>query len=118
MSFQDNLELLSMANKFKIDKRDGNYYIESLNYGGIVAVIESGFFEVNYYVSGCYDSGTDLMSINIKELEEIRKNNSRFWNQQALPPVRVPALLSKSVQNNEFSIDKSRKKNIILVNLC
>lgn len=73
MSFQENLELLSMADKFRIDKRDDKYYIENIEYGGIVAVVEGGFFNVDYYVSGCYDSGTDLMHINIKELEELRE---------------------------------------------
>jgi hypothetical protein len=74
MSFQENLELLSMADDFKIHKTEqGGYIIENKEKSGLMASIESGFLNVTYYVTGCYNSGVDYMPIDIKQLEELRE---------------------------------------------
>ena len=74
MSFQENLELLSMADDYKIQKTEqGGYIIENKVKGGLMASVENGFLDITYYVTGCYNSGVDYMPIDIEQLEELRE---------------------------------------------
>ena len=68
----DKLELLSMAEQFIVSKRtDGGYDIDhkTENVGAVVFI--NG--EIQYYVTGIYDSGTDWAEIDMDALMELKK---------------------------------------------
>lgn len=73
MSFQDNLDLLSMAELFTVYCQKNDYRIEKKDDTGVVAIVDKGFLTVEYYVTGCYNSGRNEMIIDIGLLEELKK---------------------------------------------
>ena len=66
----EKLELLSLAKKFIIRKEKNEYYIEVLN-SNLGAVINEKN-EISYCVTGCYDSGIDWISFDLKEFEDLK----------------------------------------------
>jgi hypothetical protein len=50
----------------------GDYEVTSED-SGVAAIIDNKTKEVKYYVTGCYNSSWDWLSINIKELDELRE---------------------------------------------
>ena len=68
----DKLELLSMAEQFMVSKRnDGGYDIDhkTENIGAVVFI--NG--EIQYYVTGIYNSGTDWAEIDIEALNDLKR---------------------------------------------
>jgi hypothetical protein len=75
MSFQENLELLSKADKFKITERHNDYIIEKKDYEGknLIAEVDGESMKVKYYLSNCQNSIWDELPIDIDELEELKR---------------------------------------------
>lgn len=67
----DKLELLAYSKEFQIDKRDDGYEIQT-HYEDLAAFI-SNDKKITYYVTGCYNSGSDWISFDIKQLEKLKK---------------------------------------------
>lgn len=67
----DKLELLALSEKFSVVKKDDGFEIECVN--DTLAAFISKDNEITYYVTGCYDSGSDWIEFDIKELEELKK---------------------------------------------
>lgn len=71
-AIEDKLELLKLSKGFTVDELvDGSgsrYSVESVTWD-LAAVFEDGRW--SYYVTGCYDSGIDWMSIDMKELDRL-----------------------------------------------
>lgn len=65
---EDKLELLKLSKGFTVDGSDSRYSVESVT-GDLAAVCEYGRW--TYYVTGCYDSGTDWVEIDTRELERL-----------------------------------------------
>lgn len=80
MSLDANLKLLSLSKNFHVEeiKSELSYLIqnaESDSDNPIECVIErdgSGWKE-EYYLTGCYNSGTDYLKIDISELNKLQK---------------------------------------------
>ena len=67
----NKLELLALAKDFDVTKKSENIYeIEHIN-SDLGAVI--GNNEITYYLTGCYDSGSDWLGIDIKNLNKLQK---------------------------------------------
>lgn len=73
MRFKENLELLSKADKFEIHECENGYIIEDKIDKSIMVDVQNGFFDVNYYVTGCYNSGKDFKLIDMELLERLRE---------------------------------------------
>lgn len=70
----DKLDLIAKAKLFKITKEsDKNYSIEFQDTNATVAALIDKCGEAEYYVTGCYDSGSDWLEINIEELTELKE---------------------------------------------
>lgn len=65
------LELLSLANNFRITKKECKYEIESVN-ANLGATINQEN-EIMYFVTGCYDSGLDWIDFDEKEFEKLKQ---------------------------------------------
>ena len=73
MRFEENLELLSKVDEFEITKCNNGYIIENKIDKSIMVEVRNGFFDVNYYVTGCYNSGKDFKLIDMELLEKLRE---------------------------------------------
>ena len=68
----DKLELLSMAEQFMVSKRnDGGYDIDHKTENVSAVVFING--EIQYYVTGIYNSGTDWAEIDIEALNDLKR---------------------------------------------
>ena len=68
----DKLELLSMAKQFMVSKRtDGGYDIDHKTENVAAVVFVNG--EIQYYVTGIYNSGTDWEEIDIEALNDLKR---------------------------------------------
>lgn len=68
----DKLELLSMEKKFTVSKRnDGGYDVDhkTEDIGAVIYV--NG--EIQYFVTGIYNSGTDFAEIDIEALNDLKR---------------------------------------------
>ncbi len=72
MKIEDKLKMLDLFKNYYINKINDNYVIEHKS-ENIMAKIEN-MNSVKYYITDCYNSGIDELSINIyvlKELEDL-----------------------------------------------
>lgn len=67
----DKLELLDLGKNFCVTKRDDGFEVES-TIDNIAAFISKDK-TITYYVTGCYDSGSDWVSFDINELTKLKK---------------------------------------------
>lgn len=70
MTSRNALEFLAMANDFEIEKGEEGVYRVSPKDCNLCAIIAGTLTE--YYVTGCYNSGVDCISINIEKLEKLK----------------------------------------------
>lgn len=72
---KEKLDLLSYARDFEVVKISNDTYNEyevTAKNGGIKAFIsEDG--DIEYYVTGCYNSGDDDIWIDIEELQKLKE---------------------------------------------
>ena len=68
----DKLELLSMAENFMVSKRnDGGYDIDHKKEDIGAVIYVNG--EIQYFVTGIYNSGTDWAEIDIEALNDLKR---------------------------------------------
>ena len=67
-----NLELLSYGERFIITKNNENEYEIESKITSLGAIINEKN-EIKYYVTGCYNSGSDWKSIDIKEFMNLKE---------------------------------------------
>lgn len=73
----DKLELLNLSKNFCVTKKDktqwsdSGYEVETMN-SNLGAFI-SDDKKITYYVTGCYDSGSDWIDFDIDELTKLKK---------------------------------------------
>lgn len=70
---QEKLDLLSLSNSFRVtkDSKNKKYEIESVNDSLAASIDEQGI--ITYYITGCYDSGSDWISFDEKEFEKLKE---------------------------------------------
>ena len=68
----DKLEFLSMANDYDIEKCEDKTYRVEVKDNNLCALI-SGNGYIEYYVTGVYNSGTDMEEIDINSLAGLKK---------------------------------------------
>lgn len=66
----DKLELLSLGKDFIVTKRDDGYEVEA---SSDLAAFISNDKKITYYVTGCYNSGSDWVDFDIDELTKLKK---------------------------------------------
>ncbi|MGX7328292.1 hypothetical protein [Enterococcus bulliens] len=66
----DVLKLLEISQRFIITKQDdGSYDIESNNSDVGSSIDKTG--DIKYFLTGCYNSGSDWISIDVEALNEL-----------------------------------------------
>ena len=69
----NKLDLIALSNNFRVtkDTKNRKYEIESINDNLAASIDDQG--KVTYYVTGCYDSGSDWLSFDEKEFEKLKE---------------------------------------------
>lgn len=69
---KDKLNLLSFVEKFKVEKcEDDTFRIEHKD--GYVGAYINSDETIEYYITGCYNSGVDWVEIDVEALFELKK---------------------------------------------
>lgn len=67
----DMLKIIDLAQRFTITKTEQEYEIESNDSNIAASIDEEG--EIQYFVTGVYNSGSDWFDINIEALDELKE---------------------------------------------
>lgn len=75
MDLKSNLKFIEMSKDFEVEEvKKGIYEIwfKDAKENDITASIDANKNEISYYVSGCYNSGSDWLEIDIERLEKMK----------------------------------------------
>ena len=73
MNIKDKLDLMNLSKEFEVNQHEDGSYEIVLKGSNLVAFISLGEDQVNYYVTGVYNSCSDYERINMLQLEKLKK---------------------------------------------
>lgn len=72
-AINSKLELLALADMYRIVKSEEGYFIYDDDNELCAFVYGTNEECIEYYVSGCYNSGVDLVEINMEALIDLKR---------------------------------------------
>lgn len=67
----DTLKLIEIAQRFQIKKENDDYIINHNNEELMAIIDKKG--DISFYVTGVYNSGSDIAQINMNALKELQE---------------------------------------------
>ena len=86
MNIEDKLELMELANKFKVTKQThdeggfvyDDYIVEPKEPNDYPVIAKYSFERWKYFVSGVYNCGSNFAEINIEQLQALHELTKRL----------------------------------------